>query len=130
VASQGRVSAARRNGDQQIAATHNGRNNEVGLVRSVHHVHPDTGAQRIITYLGIHLALVGGRDHEGHPGKILDRVPPFDERQRGGVDEPREGGRETRAHHRYVSPRLEEADRLAGPDFAAADDEDPTITET
>lgn len=129
MASQRGAPTAGGDGEEQITAPHDGGNDKVRRARVVRDAHQDAGAPRIITYLGIHLAVVGGRDHERHPGKILDRVPPFDERQRGDVDEPREGGRDTRADDHDVSSSLDEARCLAGPDVATADDEDPTVAQ-
>ncbi len=122
--------AAGRDGEEQITATYDGGDNKVGLTRVVHDANQDAGVARVSTHLSIHLAVIGGRHDERHIGKVPGRVPPLDERQRVGLDEPRKGRRETRTHNHDVSPNLEEASRLAGPDFAAADHEDATITET
>jgi len=124
------AAAPGRDRKKKIAATDDGRDDEVGLPRIVHDAHENAGAARIGTHFGIDRAVIGGRHDERHPGEILDRVSSLDERHRCGVHESRERRREARTHHHHLRPSIDEPGGLASPDFATADDEDTTIAET
>jgi hypothetical protein len=130
MAGQRGTAAPGRDGEEEITATYDSRDDEVGLPRVVHHAHENASAARIGTHFGIHRTVVGGRHDERHPGKVLDRVSSLDERHRGGGDESRERRLKARTHHHHMRASLHEPGHLASPNFATADDEDMTIAET
>ena len=101
------AAAPGRDGEEELTATYDGRDDEVGLPRVVHDAHENPGAARIGTRFGIDRAVIGGRHNGRHPGEV--QTPAGSEDSPGQSPPlPSRGTRSTFRDHRGQRKRLGE----------------------